>query len=261
MVSFWDSLGKVTFLACLVPLFLYLEHGYVPWPTTQVFWVFYLRINSSSRWMIYWLFHWLFYIPLIISKLERKVHIRICGYGMYLRYCLYELRLFRNTHVELIIGIIILAFYIVLGLAVWSLWVQEGSLRGVLLASLSFCNKIIRFVPECLGIISPSSDIKEKYDVNNSYGDPGVLATGLVADLKHIGIKAGRKHLRTLLQVAMTKGEPVDDKLMTVSWLSVMGYQVNKRLDGEDDGYYRIAAAKFEIQEALDSNDCSHPLG
>jgi hypothetical protein len=59
----------------------------------------------------------------------------------------------------------------------------------------------------------------------------------------------------------MTKGQPVDDKLMTVSWLSVLGDEANKRLDGENDSYYRITAAKFEIQEALDSNDCSHPLG
>ncbi|KAH8587872.1 prostaglandin G/H synthase 2/cyclooxygenase 2, pgh2/cox2 [Bisporella sp. PMI_857] len=59
----------------------------------------------------------------------------------------------------------------------------------------------------------------EKYDVNGSYGDPKVLTTGLLADLKHVGIKAGRRDIFTLLKVATQKGKPVDDKLMTMEKL------------------------------------------
>lgn len=140
---------------------------------------------------------------------------------MYWKYCYYELRLFMRTHANFIAGITTLIFYGIIGLALWSLWVQEGSWGGVLKLSAKFLIRIIRFIPERLGIISSSSEVEEKYDVNDSYGDPKVLTTGLLKDLKSVGLKAGRRDILTLLQVALAKGKPVDDKLMTVS---VQGY-------------------------------------
>jgi hypothetical protein len=231
MVSFWDTLRTVALAACLVLLILnlelYLEHGYVPLPKTGVVGrlvsrIFHWKIHLIFHWALYWLFHWIFYIPSIIAKIRMKCNLQLCGYRMYARYWFYELRLFRHTHTDLIISIAILALYVILGLALWYLWVQEGSLRGIVSASLSYCIKVVRFVPERLGIISPSSDVEEAYDVNESYGDPKVLTTGLITDLKSIGLKAGRKDLYTLLQVAMTKGKPVDDKLMTVGRLLLL---------------------------------------
>ncbi|KAH7407996.1 heme peroxidase [Cadophora sp. MPI-SDFR-AT-0126] len=61
--------------------------------------------------------------------------------------------------------------------------------------------------------------LEEKYDVNGAYGDPKALTTGLLQDLRHVGIKGGRKNLFTLLKLATQKGQPVDDKLMTMEKL------------------------------------------
>lgn len=57
----------------------------------------------------------------------------------------------------------------------------------------------------------------QKYQAGEPYGDPNVLATGIVQDLKSMGLKTGVKDLRSLLEVAKSKGKPVDDRQMTVS--------------------------------------------
>lgn len=57
----------------------------------------------------------------------------------------------------------------------------------------------------------------QKYQAGEPYGDPNVMATSLVQDLKSMGLKTGVKDLRTLLEVAKSKGKPIDDRQMTVS--------------------------------------------
>jgi hypothetical protein len=57
----------------------------------------------------------------------------------------------------------------------------------------------------------------EKYQAGEPYGDPSVMATGIVKDLKSVGLKAGMKDLQTLLKVVQVKGKPVNDREMTVS--------------------------------------------
>lgn len=63
----------------------------------------------------------------------------------------------------------------------------------------------------------PASEIDDKYQGEESYGDPDVIATGVVDDLKAIGVKGVRGDIKTLLDVALAKGKPVDDKQMTAS--------------------------------------------
>ncbi|KAI9671612.1 MAG: hypothetical protein M1829_004617 [Trizodia sp. TS-e1964] len=62
-------------------------------------------------------------------------------------------------------------------------------------------------------------DTAESYQGGESYGDPKLIATGLLEDLKAIGFKAAHSDLHTLLDVFMAKGKPVDDKLMTMEKL------------------------------------------
>lgn len=57
----------------------------------------------------------------------------------------------------------------------------------------------------------------QKYQAGEPYGDPNVMATSIVQDLKSMGLKTGVKDLRTLLEVAKSKGKPIDDRQMTVS--------------------------------------------
>jgi hypothetical protein len=56
----------------------------------------------------------------------------------------------------------------------------------------------------------------DKYQGAESYGDAAQLSTGVMDDLKAIGIKGVRGDVQTLLDVALAKGKPVDDKQMTV---------------------------------------------
>lgn len=58
-----------------------------------------------------------------------------------------------------------------------------------------------------------------KYQAGESYGDPDVLATGLVKDLSALGLKGKRNDLRTLIQLVKSKGKPIDDRQMLVSRL------------------------------------------
>lgn len=60
-------------------------------------------------------------------------------------------------------------------------------------------------------------DTREAYQGGESYGDPKVITTGLLDDLKAIGFKAANSDVRTLLEVFLAKGKPVDDRLMVVS--------------------------------------------
>lgn len=57
-----------------------------------------------------------------------------------------------------------------------------------------------------------------KYAGRDTYGDPDTLSTGLAEDLKAIGSsKAAFADFKTLIEVATTKGEPIDDKKMMVN--------------------------------------------
>lgn len=141
----------------------------------------------------------------------------LCGWRMYLNYLFYEVRLFTSTYTDLLLAVATFAFYTGVALAIWSWWIQEGSFSGFKSGASSLAVKVVRYIPERVGIILPKDALEEKYDVDGAYGDPKALTTGLLQDLKHAGIRGVRKNVFTLLQVAMQKGKPVDDKLMTVS--------------------------------------------
>ncbi|GLA37646.1 hypothetical protein AnigIFM63309_004597 [Aspergillus niger] len=53
-----------------------------------------------------------------------------------------------------------------------------------------------------------------KYQAGEPYGDPDVLATGLVKDLSALGLKGKKSDLRTLIQLVKAKGKPIDDRQM-----------------------------------------------
>ena len=57
----------------------------------------------------------------------------------------------------------------------------------------------------------------DKYQGEESYGDPELITTGVMDDLKAVGVKGARGDIKTLLDVALTKGKPVDDRQMTVT--------------------------------------------
>ncbi|KAH9213934.1 heme peroxidase [Leptodontidium sp. 2 PMI_412] len=138
---------------------------------------------------------------------------------MYLNYLFYEVRLFTSTYTDLLLAVATFAFYTGVALAIWSWWIQEGSFSGFKSGASSLAVKVVRYIPERVGIILPKDALEEKYDVDGAYGDPKALTTGLLQDLKHAGIRGVRKNVFTLLQVAMQKGKPVDDKLMTMEKL------------------------------------------
>lgn len=56
-----------------------------------------------------------------------------------------------------------------------------------------------------------------KYQGGEDYAESKAVVTGLAEDLKAAGVKTSCKNLRTLLKVALSKGEPLDDKQLTVS--------------------------------------------
>lgn len=56
----------------------------------------------------------------------------------------------------------------------------------------------------------------ENYQAGEPYGDPTAMATGIATDLKSMGLKSGFKDLRTLFEVAKSKGKPINDRDMTV---------------------------------------------
>lgn len=94
----------------------------------------------------------------------------------------------------------------------------------------------------------------EKYQAGEPYGDPSVMATGLAKDLKSVGLKAGVRDLRTLLQVVKSKGKPVNDREMTVS--HVLGTKRGQRftdifVDGKDDRDHIISATTLKNTEEV----------
>ncbi|KAG2416425.1 hypothetical protein HFD88_007640 [Aspergillus terreus] len=54
----------------------------------------------------------------------------------------------------------------------------------------------------------------EKYQAGEAYGDPKVLATSLIKDLRALGVKGRRSDLRTLIEMVKNKGKPMDDRQM-----------------------------------------------
>ncbi len=56
-----------------------------------------------------------------------------------------------------------------------------------------------------------------KYQGGEDYAESKAVVTGLAQDLKAAGVKTSRKNLRTLLKVALSKGEPLDEKQLPVS--------------------------------------------
>ena len=64
---------------------------------------------------------------------------------------------------------------------------------------------------------APASETK--YQAGESYAESKEVLTGWVDDLKALGIDASRRDLHTLLEVALDKGKPLDDKKLTVRCL------------------------------------------
>lgn len=62
----------------------------------------------------------------------------------------------------------------------------------------------------------------EKYQAGEAYGDPKVLATSLIKDLRALGVKGRRSDLRTLIEMVKNKGKPMDDRQMHVSYLELI---------------------------------------
>jgi hypothetical protein len=56
----------------------------------------------------------------------------------------------------------------------------------------------------------------DKYQAGESYADPVVTSTGLLEDLSAIGLASIHKDVSTMIKVLTTKGQPVDDREMTV---------------------------------------------
>ena len=71
-------------------------------------------------------------------------------------------------------------------------------------------------LPSSFSLFDSKKPAEDKYEGEESYGDPKALSTGILEDLKAIGVKGIGGDLQTLLQVALAKGKPVDDKQMVV---------------------------------------------
>lgn len=221
MINFTGLIANVAVIVCLAPLMLYIEHGYVPAASLRntysfIFLTLPRRLLWATEWTMFKLFQNSWYLPSYISKITSYCRRGLCGWQSYLYYWLYEIKLSFTTYADLIEGIATLTLYLALGLTLWSWWISEGSFLSLSSVAQSTITKVIRFIPEELGILSKANATEEKYDVNDAYGDPKALTTGLLADLKQVGLKAGRRDLLTLLQVALAKGKPIDDRLMTV---------------------------------------------
>ena len=54
--------------------------------------------------------------------------------------------------------------------------------------------------------------------------DNAVLATGLVDDLKSIGIKSLHSDLKTMIDIVTSVGKPVDDRELVVSLTPINEY-------------------------------------
>lgn len=206
MANFWGILGNLALVACLVPVVLFFEHGHVPMPNLSaiyrfIFWILPLRIYLVFRWTFLGLFYLIWYFPSYVTRIAMACRFGWCGWRMYLTYWFFEIRLFIRTYEEFVLGVLTLVSCIAFGFALWSWWTEEGSFYGLSSISRSLWIKVLRYIPERIGIISPKDPVEEKYDVNESYGDPKVLTTGLIADLRHAGIKASRRNIFTLLKV------------------------------------------------------------
>ncbi|GME60286.1 putative prostaglandin g h synthase 2 cyclooxygenase pgh2 cox2 [Neofusicoccum parvum] len=61
-----------------------------------------------------------------------------------------------------------------------------------------------------------SAEDDEKFQAGEPYGDPKVVSTGLVEDLRAVGFTAATKDLETLIGVFKAKGKPQNDREMTM---------------------------------------------
>jgi hypothetical protein len=62
---------------------------------------------------------------------------------------------------------------------------------------------------------------EKKYQAGEDYEDPKVIASSLHDDLKAVGITKSRKEIRALIDTVQNKGQPLDDKKLTVSALTI----------------------------------------
>jgi hypothetical protein len=64
-----------------------------------------------------------------------------------------------------------------------------------------------------------------KYQAGEAYADPKEVASSLQDDLRAVGIKKSQKELHALLETVLSKGKPLDDKKLTVSFANCMSVQ------------------------------------
>ena len=57
---------------------------------------------------------------------------------------------------------------------------------------------------------------EKKYQAGEDYEDPKAIASSLHDDLKAVGITKSRKEIRALIHTVLTKGQPLNDKELTV---------------------------------------------
>jgi len=62
---------------------------------------------------------------------------------------------------------------------------------------------------------------ERKYQAGEDYEDPKAVASSLHDDLKAVGITKSRKEIRALIHTVLSKGEPLNDKELTVSALII----------------------------------------
>ena len=91
-----------------------------------------------------------------------------------------------------------------------------GSISGIAPGILSKLNPFNWKIFNKKKIAEEEDD--QKFQAGESYGDPKVMATGIVSDLKSMGLKTSVKDLQTLFEVAKSTGKPINDRDMTVSF-------------------------------------------
>lgn len=111
-----------------------------------------------------------------------------------------------------------------------------------------------------IGAKQPStSETDDRYQGEESYGDPELITTGVMDDLKAIGVKGARADIKTLLDVAMAKGKPVDDRQMTASeaflFFNVLT-TLTRVVDGKIDCNHCITPRNIKNQAQALVYDC-----
>lgn len=121
-------------------------------------------------------------------------------------------------------------------------------------------------LPSSFSLFGSKKPTEDKFEGEESYGDPKALSTGIVEDLKAIGVKGIGGDLQTLLEVVMAKGKPVDDKQMVVrnTSVDVLCYFLLSDFvfsDGETHCHHHVVTRIIQDQAQIDLYHHRHPVG